>query len=373
MKCIFFFRVNGTCKHCVALLFSLVSFNERHKDRHSEACTDTMCTWDKPKKTSEPMEIDNINLQRDTTKKKKITPTTKNYSPCGQINSRVVEKDVYSLFKSSNSLLLHVLDPPSDDNSSEDEIDIPTLKNAMLAMPKNSSVLEHLRNTFTSDALVQIERETKGQSDNKTWFEHRCGRITASIFPSVMHFKFTENPNNYILKKILSISSDGCRIPSIAFGKKYEPVARQQYIDSCKKSHRNFKVDTCGLYICDQYPFMGASPDGKVTCKCCGVGLIEIKCSFTYQNVEPSEACKDDHYHLYLDENNDTRLKQTSPWYIQIQGQMGICKVLWCDFVFFTRKGIVIDRIEFDPEIYSEIVKKCNKFFEKYVITALLN
>jgi hypothetical protein len=95
-----------------------------------------VCTWDKPKKTSEPMEIDNINLQRDTTKEKKITPTTKNYSPCGQINSRVVEKDVYSLFKSSNSLLLHLLDPPSDDNSSEDEIDVPTLKNAMLAMPK---------------------------------------------------------------------------------------------------------------------------------------------------------------------------------------------------------------------------------------------
>jgi hypothetical protein len=59
----------------------------------------------------------------------------------------------------------------------------------------------------------------------------------------------------------------------------------------------------------------------------------------SYQNVEPSEACKDDHYHLYLDENNDTRLKQTSPWYIQIQGQMGICKVLWCDFVFFHKKG----------------------------------
>jgi hypothetical protein len=112
---------------------------------------------------------------------KKITPATKNYSPCGQINSRVVEKDVYSLFKSSNSRLLHILD--------------------------------------------------------------------------------------------------------------------------------------------------------------------EIKCTFTYQNVEPAETCKDDHYQLYLDENNDTILKQTYPWYIQIQGQMGICKVLWCEFVFFTRKDIVIDVI----------------------------
>lgn len=44
-----------------------------------------------------------------------------------------------------------------------------------------------------------------------------------------------------------------------------------------------------------------------------------------------------------IDENNDVRLKHTSPWYVQIQGQMGICKSLWCDFVFFTRRGIIID------------------------------
>ncbi|XP_061195896.1 uncharacterized protein LOC133204152 [Saccostrea echinata] len=329
---------NGTCKHCVALLFSLVSFNDRHKDRYSEACTDTVCIWDKPKKTSEPMEIDTIDLQRNTTTEKKVMPTTKNYSPCGQINSREVEKDVYNLFKSSNSLLLQVLDPPSDDNSSDDEMHVPTLKNSLQTLSSNSPVLEHLKTVYTPDAVKEIEKITRGQSDNTLWFEHRCGRITASLFPSVMHFRFTDNPENYILKKILGSSVDGSMVPSIAFGKKYEPVARQQYIDLYKKSHRNLNVESCGLFVCDLYPFMGASPDGKVTCKCCGTGLIEIKCSFTYQNVEPLEACKDDHYHLYIDENNDVRLKQTSPWYIQIQGQMGICKSLWCDFIFFHKK-----------------------------------
>lgn len=128
--CIFLFRGNGTCKHCVALLFSLVSFSDRHKDRYSEACTDTVCMWDKPKKTSEPMEIDNIDLQKNTTTDKKDMPTPKNYSPCGEINLREVEKNVFTLFKSSNSLLLQVLDPPSDDSSS-DEMDVPTLKTAL--------------------------------------------------------------------------------------------------------------------------------------------------------------------------------------------------------------------------------------------------
>lgn len=372
--CIFLFRGNGTCKHCVALLFSLVSFSDRHKDRYSEACTDTVCMWDKPKKTSEPMEIDNIDLQKNTTTDKKVMPTPKNYSPCGEINLREVEKNVFTLFKSSNSLLLQVLDPPSDDSSS-DEMDIPTLKTALQTLSLKCSILEHLKMIYTSDVVVEIEKITRGQSDNTAWFEHRYGRITASLFPSVMHFKFTDNPENYILKKILSSSVDSSHslVPSLAFGKKYEPVARQQYFEKHKKSHKNLKVDQCGLFVSEQYPFMGASPDGRVSCKCCGVGLLEVKCSFTYQNVEPLEACKDDHYHLYIDENNDVRLKHTSPWYVQIQGQMGICKSLWCDFVFFTRRGIIIDRINFDGDMFFDIVQKCNKFFDKYVVNSLLH
>lgn len=168
-------------------------------------------------------------------------PTPKNYSPCGEINLREVEKNVFTgtLFKSSNSLLLQVLDPPSDDSSS-DEMDIPTLKTALQTLSLKCSILEHLKMIYTSDVVLEIEKITRGQSDNTAWFEHRYGRITASLFPSVMHFKFTDNPENYILKKILSSSVDSSHslVPSLAFGKKYEPVARQQYFEKHKKHTR---------------------------------------------------------------------------------------------------------------------------------------
>lgn len=35
---------------------------------------------------------------------------------------------------------------------------------------------------------------------------------------------------------------------------------------------------------------------------------------------------------------------------------MGICKFLWCDFVFFIRRGIIIDRINFDGDMFFDIV-----------------
>lgn len=53
------------------------------------------------------------------------------------------------------------------------------------------------------------------------------------------------------------------------------------------------------------------------------------------------------HYHLTLDENENVRLKIDSSWYIQIQGQLGVCYKNWCDFVYFTKKGFINAHIFF--------------------------
>ena len=92
-----------------------------------------------------------------------------------------------------------------------------------------------------------------------------------------------------------------------------------------------------------------------------------------YQNKTPKEACADHHYHVYLNENDEVKLKENSPWYIQIQGQLGVCKRKWCDFVLFTKKGYEVDRIYFDKHIYEQIVRKCKTFYERYIIDALVN
>ena len=45
----------------------------------------------------------------------------------------------------------------------------------------------------------------------------------------------------------------------------------------CKK-HVNFMMSKSGFIIPLSYPLMGASPDGIIKCKCCGYGVLEIKC-----------------------------------------------------------------------------------------------
>lgn len=76
-----YFRGNGTCKHCVALLFSVMGFCDRHKDRHTEACTDIECSWDRPKKTKEPAETDLINIRMQNAFSSLVEPTPSSFTP----------------------------------------------------------------------------------------------------------------------------------------------------------------------------------------------------------------------------------------------------------------------------------------------------
>ncbi|KAM7295941.1 uncharacterized protein ISCGN_021158 [Ixodes scapularis] len=59
------------------------------------------------------------------------------------------------------------------------------------------------------------------------------------------------------------------------------------------------------------HPFLGASPDGIVSCSCCEKRLIEIKCPRNSATFSKSEL-------------HDGHLKPTSKHYAQVQMQMGV-------------------------------------------------
>ena len=60
-------------------------------------------------------------------------------------------------------------------------------------------------------------------------------------------------------------------------GCKHEKQARKQYEQVLKETHENLCVSDSGLWLNQQWPFMGASPDGMVVCSCHGTGVCEIK------------------------------------------------------------------------------------------------
>ena len=50
----------------------------------------------------------------------------------------------------------------------------------------------------------------------------------------------------------------------------------------------------CGLFINPSYPTLGASPDGIISCDCCGIGTLEIKCPYCSRNSTPETATDND-------------------------------------------------------------------------------
>ncbi|KAI4802438.1 hypothetical protein KUCAC02_020274, partial [Chaenocephalus aceratus] len=61
------------------------------------------------------------------------------------------------------------------------------------------------------------------------------------------------------------------------YGCKYEATARKQYEGVQSLHHQGFSCKDSGLWLNPQWPYMGASPDGCVTCTCHGTGICEIK------------------------------------------------------------------------------------------------
>ena len=86
-------------------------------------------------------------------------------------------------------------------------------------------------------------------------------------------------------KPALSLLSSVCypetnRFTSAAttYGCTHEKDAVEAYKlqQSCR--HDEFSVTPCGLVLSLEKPFLGASPDAFVECKCCGPGVVEVKC-----------------------------------------------------------------------------------------------
>ena len=121
-----------------------------------------------------------------------------------------------------------------------------------------------------------LEQITRKQSGCLEWFDHRVGRITASVTYAVLG----TNPDNHsksLVNRICSTVYNGSgSAASLIWGKQHESEARKAYEEMQQGSHRDFHCYLSGLVINPKYPHMGASPDGRVDCTCCGRGVLEI-------------------------------------------------------------------------------------------------
>ena len=139
-------------------------------------------------------------------------------------------------------------------------------------------------------------------------------------------------------------------LPALKYGRLMENEAIAKYRSILKnQGHELVKVTRCGLFVLHDKMYIGASPDGIVSCKCHTDGLLEVKSLYSIAHTSPtSPECHLDC--LSRHESGLTSLKHSHQYYSQIQAQMGVTGYKWCDFFIYTRHGHYLVRILFDDD-----------------------
>lgn len=139
-----------------------------------------------------------------------------------------------------------------------------------------------------------------------------------------------------------------------------------------------FQVNQCGLHISHLHPFLAATPDSKIICKCHGVSIVEVKCPYTHRFDTIEESIeKDKSFCLQkILQNNQEhlQLKTTHPYFYQIQLQLLVCDSNRCLFGVYTTKDFVcIPVLRNESFITQYMVPKCQVFIREIILPELLS
>ena len=236
---------------------------------------------------------------------------------------------------------------------------------------KQLEILNSLK--VTTEQANLIEESTRDQSKNIQWKKERFYRFTALKCKSLKEKK-TSRAFPTLAKKFLSMEKEGPQVGTNAFVKKkldhgiyYEPFAISCYENYMKTKNRPLTVLNCGLWISSENFILAATPDGRVIDpeeKANPFGILEVKCPEEYKDYDPADAAiivRD--FCLTLDDNKLPRINQNHGYFDQVQMQMGLTGSPWCDFVVYTLKGMVIDRVYFDADHFVRLVNRIGEFY----------
>lgn len=225
---------------------------------------------------------------------------------------------------------------------------------------------------ITSEESAYLEESTRLQSLSPLWHQHREGRITSSLFKRVKNASVVNPPMSLVKTVMGEYKFDSTKVPALNWGITHEDIAREEYIALVSEGHVEFVCFASGLHVNPRFPHLGATPDGVVNCDCCGKGLLEIKCPYKHRNSHPHRV-EDSTFFLVEGDDGEIHLSTEHEYHFQIQGQLAVCDLYYCDFVCWTLCGLHYERVVADHDHFIEEVKPAlDTFFVSVLLPRLL-
>lgn len=230
---------------------------------------------------------------------------------------------------------------------------------------------------ISNEDISKVELDTRSQAKGSGFFRHRAGRIGASVSGAVCHCNLAQPPQSLIkgicYPHLFKVSTKATRHGCI-----HEDDAIKAYEVEMQKSHVNFQLTRCGLFINEQHPFLHATPDFLTSCDCCGLGCGEVKCPICI-----GEDCDFDKYvtkkNTCLEKvNGNFQLVRNHNYYYQVQQQLFTLKERkFCDFVVCgidseKKAHIVKERIYPDAKHWGNALPKLEAFWRICILPEIL-
>ena len=101
------------------------------------------------------------------------------------------------------------------------------------------------------------------------WFSYRKHVITASkgheVKTRLATLKRSSEAGKInlepLFEKIAGKSHGQSDLPALKYGRSMEGDAANVFLEVFRKSHKNVKMSECGLFLCEEMPYVGGSPD----------------------------------------------------------------------------------------------------------------
>ena len=151
----------------------------------------------------------------------------------------------------------------------------------------------------------------------------------------------------------------------MAYGISSESIARDAFISLTGKI-----VNTIGLVIKIDQPFLAASPDGIILTE---KALLEVKCPFSCKSkaILDRETMISNVPYLQFDDNGNVELKRQDVYYTQVQVSMYVLGFDKCYFFVYSSKDSLLIAIERNNSFLNQLIPKIESFYFKFFLPAL--
>lgn len=177
------------------------------------------------------------------------------------------------------------------------------------------------------------------------WHEQRKGLITASNVGAILGLDPYRKPDDVMRQMVRDWHGEEREFAGNAateWGTFNEETAFGQF---CME---HYPASKCGFYVSEEYPWLGASPDGLIGLN----GLLEIKCPFGLRNEsDPVFKSKEEQPHYYA----------------QVQIQLLVTGRSHCYFYQWTPNASYCEWVRYDSHWINENLPKLKDFYDRYL------